>query len=1012
MSKNISSIKKGSVLVVGGGIGGMQAALDLADSGFKVYMVQRDPSIGGTMVMLDKTFPTGDCSMCMISPKMVEVGRHLNIDIHSLAEVVSVEGEPGDFKVKIKIAPRYVDPKKCTGCGDCEAKCPRKVTSEFEQGLAVRKAIYSLFPQAVPNTRAIDKNNCLYFKKGRCRICEKTCKAGAINYEDTGEELELNVGAIILCPGLDRYDAKVRGEFGLGRWRNVVTAIQFERILSASGPYKGEIKRPFDGKHPKKVAWIQCVGSRDSHNANPWCSSVCCMYATKQAIIAREHDSEIEATIFFMEMRAFGKDFDKYVERAKNEYRVRYLRAMISAVREEPGTGDLLLRYAAEDGKLIDEAFDMVVLSVGLEPHKEAVEFAKTFGIETNSYRFAKTYPFKPVQTTRNGIFVTGTYQGPKDIPETVIQGSAVAGEVMALLGEARGTETVTKEFPPEKDLTGEEPRIGVFVCHCGINIASIVEVEKVVEAVKYLPGVVYATNTLYACSQDSQEMLKKIVREMNLNRVVVASCTPRTHEPLFQETIRDAGLNKYLFDLADIREQCSWCHMGQKEAATKKAIRIVKMAIAKARLLEPLGTDTVGVIPAAMVIGGGIAGMTAALSLADQGFHVSLIEREKELGGLLKNLYRTLEGDDVCEFLKSSIKHVLAHERIKVYTDVEVKKTEGFVGNFETTLTNGNVIKHGAIILATGGIEYHPTEYLYHESDHVITQRELEKKLASGENPRSGERYVMIQCVGSREEPNQYCSRICCQDAIKNAITLKERNPKAQIFILYRDIRTYGLKEDYYKRARDMGVFFIRYEVDKKPVIEKIGNKLRIKTWDYMLNKELILDADWIVLSTGLRPHPTTDKVGEMYKVTRNPDGYFLEAHVKLRPVDFPSEGIFVAGLAHAPKNLDETISQALAAAGRAEVILSKEGLSVSGIIAKHRKDLCMSCLSCFRVCPFDSPYIDDEGKVAHNEIKCHGCGICAGICPAKAFQVNSFRDDQILAMIDAAVECEPGIK
>jgi len=1012
MNKKVTSIKKGSVLVVGGGIGGMQAALDLAESGFKVHMVQRDPSIGGTMVMLDKTFPTGDCSMCMISPKMVEVGRHLNIDIHSLAEVVSVEGEPGDFKVKIKIAPRYVDPKKCTGCGDCEAKCPRKVTSEFEQGLAVRKAIYSLFPQAIPNTRAIDKDNCLYFTKGRCRICEKTCKAGAINYEDTGEELELNVGAIILCPGLDRYDAKARGEFGLGRWRNVVTAIQFERILSASGPYKGEIKRPFDGRHPKKVAWIQCVGSRDSHNANPWCSSVCCMYATKQAIIAREHDSEIEATIFFMEMRAFGKDFDKYVERAKNEYSVRYQRAMISAVREEPGTGDLLLRYAAEDGKLIDETFDMVVLSVGLEPHKDAVEFAKTFGIETNSYRFAKTFPFKPVQTTQKGIFVSGTYQGPKDIPETVMQGSAVAGEVMALLGEARGTETVTKEFPPERDLTGEEPRIGVFVCHCGINIASTVEVEKVVEAVKYLSGVVYATNTLYACSQDSQEMLKKIVREMNLNRVVVASCTPRTHEPLFQDTIRDAGLNKYLFDLADIREQCSWCHMGQKEDATKKAIQIVKMAIAKARLLEPLRTDTVGVTPAAIVIGGGIAGITAALSLADQGFHVSLIERQKELGGLLKNLHRTLEGDDVREFLKARIEHVLAHERIKVYTDVEVKKTEGFVGNFETTLTNGNVIKHGVIILATGGIEYQPTEYLYNESDHVITQRELEEKLASGENLQSGEQYVMIQCVGSREEPNQYCSRICCQDAIKNAITLKERNPKAQIFILYRDIRTYGLKEDYYKRARDMGVFFVRYEVDKKPVVEKIGDKLRIKTWDYMLNKELILDADWLVLSIGLRPHPTNEKVGETYKVTRNSDGYFLEAHVKLRPVDFPSEGIFVAGLAHAPKNLDETISQSLAAAGRAGVVLSKESLTVSGIIAKHRKDLCMSCLSCFRICPFDSPYIDEEGKVAHNEIKCHGCGICAGICPAKAFQVNSFRDDQILAMIDAAVECEPGTK
>ena len=386
----ISSLKKGSVLVVGGGIGGMQAALDLADSGFKVHMVQREPSIGGTMVMLDKTFPTGDCSMCMISPKMVEVGRHLNINIHSLAEVVSVEGEPGDFKVRIRIAPRYVDPDKCTGCGDCEAKCPKKVSSEFEQGLAVRKAIYSLFPQAVPNTRAIDRSNCLYFTKGRCRICEKTCKAGAINYQDAGKELELNVGAIILCPGLERYDARVRGDFGLGRWKNVVTSIQFERILSASGPYKGEIKRPLDGKHPKKIAWIQCVGSRDPHNANPWCSSVCCMYATKQAVIAKEHDSEVEPTIFFMEMRAFGKDFDKYVERAKNEYNVRYQRAMISAIREERVQGICFSAMRPRTESLSMRPLTWWFLSVGLEPHKDAVDIRKDIRHRDQPIPFSK----------------------------------------------------------------------------------------------------------------------------------------------------------------------------------------------------------------------------------------------------------------------------------------------------------------------------------------------------------------------------------------------------------------------------------------------------------------------------------------------------------------------------------------------------------------------------------------------------------------------------------------------
>ncbi|MEW6115843.1 MAG: CoB--CoM heterodisulfide reductase iron-sulfur subunit A family protein [Nitrospirota bacterium] len=1009
MSTKPSSNKRGSVLIVGGGIGSMQAALDLADSGFKVHLVQKDPSIGGTMVMLDKTFPTGDCAMCMISPKMVEVGRHLNIEIHTLAEVTSVEGEPGNYKAKIKLAPRYVDPDKCTGCGDCEAKCPKKVTSEFEQGLAKRKAIYSLFAQAVPNTRAIDATQCLFLTKGTCKSCQKVCKAGAINYEDKGKEIEVNVGAVILAPGLDRYNATVRGELGLGRWPNVVSSIQFERILSASGPYKGEVKRPSDEKHPHKVAWIQCVGSRDSHNANPWCSSVCCMYATKQAIIAKEHDKRIEPTIFYMEMRAFGKDFDKYVERAKKEYGVRYQRAMISAVREEPGTGNLIMRYAAEDGTLIDETFDMVVLSVGLEPHKNADEFAKTFGIETNAYKFAKTSPLLPVRTSKEGIFVTGTYQGPKDIPETVMQGSAVAGEAMALLGEVRGTETMKKELPPERDVANEEPRIGVFVCHCGINIASTVDIEKVVEEAKRLPGVVYATNTIYACAQDNQEVIKQTIRDQKLNRVVVASCTPRTHEPLFQETIRDAGLNKYLFDLADIREQCSWCHMGKKDEATKKAKQIVKMSVAKSRLQKPIQTDTVGVTPACMIIGGGVAGMTSALALADQGFDVHLVEKENELGGLVRNLHRTLEGSDVQGFLKQRIEAVKSHPRIKVYTGAEVKKTEGFVGNFKTSLTDGSSFDHGTIILATGGVEYEPTEYLYKESDRVITQRELEKKIAAGEAATTSESFVMIQCVGSREEPNQYCSRICCQDAVKNAIAIKEKNPDAQVVILYRDIRTYGLREDYYKKARELGVLFVRYDVDRKPVVEKAGDRLQIKTWDYMLNKELVLDADWAVLSTGLRPHPTTDQVGEMYKVTRNPDGYFLEAHVKLRPVDFPSEGIFVAGLAHAPKNLDETITQALAAAGRAGVVLSHERLAVSGIIAKHRRELCMSCLSCFRVCPFDSPYIAEDGKVSHNEVKCMGCGICAGICPAKAFQVNNFRDDMILAMIDAAAECEP---
>jgi heterodisulfide reductase subunit A len=613
------------------------------------------------------------------------------------------------------------------------------------------------------------------------------------------------------------------------------------------------------------------------------------------------------------------------------------------------------------------------------------------------------------VETSRPGVFVTGTYQGPKDIPETVIQGSAVAGGAMALLAEARGTEVVKKELPPERDVSGEEARIGVFVCHCGTNISSTVKIDEVVEAVKHQPGVAFVTNTVYACAQDSQEAMKKIIAEQKLNRVVVASCTPRTHEPLFQETIREAGLNKYLFDLADIREQCSWCHKGQNDPATKKAIGIVNMAIAKSRLQEPLKSETVGVTPACLIIGGGVAGMTAALSLADQGFAVHLVEKERELGGLARGVRYTLEGGDVRAFLAGRVAAVQAHPRITVHTGAEVVKTDGFVGNFVTTLTTGVTAEHGAVVLATGGVEYEPTEYLYGTNDRVITQRALEQQLAAGETPAG--RYVMIQCVGSREEPNQYCSRVCCQDAIKNAIRIREANPRAHVVILYRDVRTYGLREDYYRAARELGVLFVRYDVERKPVVAKDEAGLKVTAFDPMLDREIELAANWVVLSTGLRPHPTTDAMGAMYKVTRNPDGYYLEAHVKLRPVDFPSEGLFVCGLGHAPKNLDETISQAQAAAGRAGVVLSHERLAVSGIIAKHKRALCMSCLSCLRVCPFGSPYIDKDGMISHNEVKCMGCGICAGICPAKAFQVNNFRDDQIFAMIDAAAESEPGL-
>lgn len=1007
--ESVKTTKRGSVLVVGGGVGAMQSALDLANSGFKVHIVQKDSSIGGTMVMLDKTFPTGDCSMCMISPKMVELGRHLNIDIHTLAEVESVEGKPGDFTVKVKQKPRYVDPEKCTGCGICEEKCPKKTTSEYEQGLTVRKAIFSLFPQALPNTRAIDRDICIYFKNGKCKACEKFCDAGAINWEDTGKEFELNVGAVILSPGLNRYDPAVRPELGFGRWPNVVSSIQFERILSASGPYQGTVMRPGDKKHPKKVAWIQCVGSRDSHNANPWCSSVCCMYATKQAMTAKDHDPNIEPTIFYIDIRAFGKDFDKYVNRAKEEYGVRYQRAMISAVREEAGTGNLIMRYAAPDGTLIDEIFDMVVLSIGFEPHAEAVEFAETFGIELDAHRFPKTPPLMPVETTRPGVYVTGIYQGPKDIPETVMQGSAVAGSAMAILSEARGTEVVVKEQPPERDITEEEPRIGVFVCHCGINIASVVDVEGVADYAKTLPYVVYAGNDLFTCSQDSQEKMKGLIAEHRLNRLVVSACSPKTHEPIFQDTMEACGLNKYLFEMANIRNQDSWVHSEAPQAATQKAKELVRMAVARAATLHPLYEKQIPVNQKGLVIGGGVAGMNAALGLADQDFEVVLVEKEAELGGLANRLTTTIEGADVREYLDALIEKVSAHPKIQVLTNALIISFTGSQGNFTTEILVGpqmiqRKIDHGAVIVATGANEYQPKEFLYGEDPRVMTQIELAERLQKGEAGDAA-KVVMIQCVGSRNEENPNCSRVCCQSAIKNALQIKKINPDADIFILYRDIRTYGLLEDYYAEARRQGVLFFPFDPEDPPVVESSEGGVVVSFKDQMLDRSLKVKADILALSAGMVPEDT-EELSSILKLARNPEGFFMEAHVKLRPVDMATEGIFLCGTAHSPKLLSESISQAYAAAARATTFLSQTTLTLSAVTARVEAEKCASCLVCVRSCPYGVPKINEEGVSEIDAATCHGCGICAAECPAKAIQLSWYEDDQIMCKVDALLE------
>ena len=1476
----------GAALVVGGGIGGMQAALDLANGGIKVYLSERSAAIGGVMAQLDKTFPTNDCAMCTMAPRLVEIGKHKDIEILTLSEVERIDGKPGNFTVRIKQQPRFVISSKCTGCGACTTECPVTMPSEFDQGLGERKAIYRPFPQAVPNIFAITRRGvspceaacpihqsgqgyvtliaqgrfeealqvilrdnpipsicgricthpctaactrtnvddavnlpalkrfvtdsfpdyklpqptvpdraekiaivgsgpagllcayelrqkgygatifealpvaggmlavgipsfrlprpllnaeldrmramgidillntpvgtgvtleelrknfaavfiaigahverrlaipgesmpgvtggveflrrvnlegpvlpgrrvlvigggnsaldaartavrcgaekvtivyrrtraempadpreiedaeregielmflaapkafqagnagrvagleCLKMKLGRpdasgrpapepipgsefiipcdavvatigqvpdvnalgerlglattkwgtlhadpltlatelpgvfaggdcvtgpdvvvtamlagkkaansidrwlhgqdlfagrqlegpyhtaytvdtagvlmqrqvpvpalaaaarrqtfdevhigytpaqaikeakrciecgvccdCHICATACQANAIDYTQTEATRELEVGAVVLAPGYEVYDARLKKDLGYGRFPNVLTALEFERILSASGPYSGHVFRPFDRQEPKRIAFLQCVGSRDFEH--DYCSSVCCMYATKEAIIAKEHLGEgLQCDIFFMDLRAFGKGFEQYYHRAQ-DLGVHYIRSRVPKIEEVPGSRNLIVQYLGENDTKLSQEYDLVVLSVGMQPPKDVKVLADCFGIALNEFNFCGTSAFQPAESSRQGIYVAGPFVEPKDIPETVMQASASAAQVLSLLKDARGTLITPKVYPPERDVNGQEPRIGVFVCHCGTNIAGVVNVPDVVEYAKTLANVVYAENNLYTCSNDAQDRIKDKIAEHNLNRVVVASCTPRTHESLFRNTMAEAGLNPYLFEMANIRDQCSWVHMHEPERATQKSKDLLRMAVAKSRLLQPLQRQRIPIQKSALVIGGGISGMTAALTLARQGSDVYLVEKENELGGNLRHLYYLLNGEKPQEELARLRDEVQQNSRIHLFTGTVIENIEGSIGNFKTRVSARGVtteIEHGVVIVATGAKQYQPKEYLYGEDDRVITQRDLEARLASGngfqggESNRPAKTVVMIQCVGSRDADHPYCSRVCCADAIKNALRIKTLSPETNVYVLYRDIRTYGFKESYYTKARQQGVVFARYDEDRKPEVSRNSHGLEVTVFDQTLGMSMMIAADLVVLSAGIHPNEENRTLAQFLKVPLNSEGFFLEAHMKLRPVDFMTDGVFLCGLAHSPKSLEESILQAQAASARAAAVLVQDSLELEANISQVVDENCDGCAYCVDTCPFKSITLVEymwQGSVKKvvetNESTCKGCGCCQATCPKNGVFVRGFTLDQIRAQIEAALE------
>lgn len=915
----------------------------------------------------------------------------------------------------------------CCGCWKCLEACPENaierintcpivIPKEFDERLAMRKATHIPFPQAIPLKYTRDPQHCIRIlgEMVECKGCFNACQADAILAQDEDKIEEIEVGSVILAPGFKPYDPNfIEGDYGYNYMPNVVTSLEFERILSASGPYQGQVLRPGDSRHPEKVAWIQCVGSRKAEICKDYCSSVCCMYATKQAIIAREHDERIHPTIFNMDIRAFGKGFERYYVSAQEKFGVKYIQAMPSPIVKQTDNGNLILEYMREDGngKEVEE-FDMVVLSIGLEPSESTKELTEKLGIETDRFGFCKTNEFEPNKTSREGVYVCGAFDAPMDVPESVMMASSAAYMASRGITEARGTLVSEKEYPPEKEVWGEEPRIGVFVCRCGTNIARVVDVPGTAEYAATLPNVVYATEFLYTCSTDATGQIIDLIKEHNLNRVVVASCSPRTHEPLFQDCCREAGLNKFLFEMANIRDQCSWVHATHMPEATDKAKDLVRMAVARASTLEPLYEYQQSLYRTGLVVGGGAAGMQSAISLANEGYDAVLVEREEELGGLLRHLYYTHEKEsDPQALLKSLVEQIESNSKITVYKGAELKEFGGYVGNYHSEIATADGqevgIDHGIVILATGGTEYKPEgEYLYGQSEKVMTQHELEEKIGQGEmDPSNWNSVVMIQCVGSREPEHNYCSRICCTQAVKNALKLKEYNPDISIYVLYRDMRTYGMREIEYETARKAGVLFLRYDPDNKPEVWDEDGTLKVKTFDVVLNDDILIPADRVILSAAVRPQQDQSRFASKLKLPLTPDGFYMEAHMKLRPLDFVNEGMYLCGLAHAPKFVSETLAQAQGAASRAVTILSQKHLMTSGVISVVDEDKCVACLTCLRACPFGVPKFGDRNAVVIEAAACQGCGICVSVCPRKAITLQNYKDAQIMAK--SAVLC-----
>lgn len=1020
----------GAVVVVGGGIGGMRAALDLADAGLRVYLVEQTPCLGGRVAQLGYMFPQHDCVLCRgtpdhgygctrpsISPAYIHQNQHPNITILTQTHVMAVEGQAGDFTVTLRSDPRYVDVARCIDCGLCEAVCPVELPDAYQQGLTTQRAIHKVAARAAPDAYIIEWG--AYCTD--CGQCVAICPTEAIDLDEQPRLVTVGAAAIILALGFEVFDAGALEELGMGRFPNVLSAMQYERMASRSGPTEGVLTRPTDGQPPQSIAWLQCIGSRDTEH--PYCSSICCMYATKEAMLAKQRlGAAVDCAVFIMDERAFNKEYSTYFARARQDYGIRYIRSRVSAIHHDPATQNLILNYGDASGQLCQEEAEMVVLATGLQPPASARQLSDVLGIELNDHGFCHTDKFTPLQTTRPGVFVCGAFSSPKEIAETIIDASGAAAEVMRLLSTQLNTQPFTREWPflagndlpPERDVSHEPVRVGVFVCSCGKTLNPALDLVALRQFAAALPGVVLAGALDLACLPADRDQLQVSIAEHDLNRVVIAACSNRTHEALFQREIRRAGLNPFLLEMVNLREQCSRVHVAEPDLANRKARELVRVAVGRAAAATAVHKDRHRCRPTALVIGGGVSGMTTALAIADSGGHVHLVERAEMLGGNLLHLHYVAEGYQPQRLLRDLVNRVRAHQRITTYLRTDVKRHWGHVGYFRAVLRtrqadgtlNEQAIEHGVTVVATGGHELDTHPLLAHPQ--VITQTALEELIIHDPQQIAAlHDVVMINCVRP-EGVADYCSRVCCTNSLKNAMRIKLFNPGCRVTILNKNIVTYGFREQYYTEARRLGVVFVRYADDLPPEVIQDGDRLRVRVRDQALNRWLELPADLVPLAMTIGPAEGTRQLADILRVPLSSEGFFAEAQIKLRPMDFMREGIFLAGMAHYPKFVEESISHAMAAAARALPLLSQQSLHLGGIVARVDAEKCVGCLTCTRVCPFEIPQVVEEagrtgvgglgGAAFIDAAQCQGCGTCTGECPANAIQLVHYTDDQIM--------------